>query len=163
MAQAQSPRVEEAQVLFHTSPHCALDGRSRWLAWVVIAIPPIGVGLWMAANGAWLVLPFSGAEVVALGWGLYEVGRRSRDWERILATEQDLLIEVMERGKPAFSVFPLFWVRVFLEEGNFPKVLVRAYGKTVEVGRFLGEEGRRTLASDLRGWLEEKRKGWIGS
>lgn len=68
------------------------------LIWVygLIAAVTLGIALAFAALGAWMVLPFAGIEIVALGIAFALNGRHAADYERIQFGEDRLLVEVCE-------------------------------------------------------------------
>lgn len=112
----------------------------------------IAVGL--ALMGYWLVLPFSGLEMIALGVALYVVARRSHLAEVIRVTEDGVEIE-RGCGQPTERrTFPRYWSQVRLEAlgagARRSRLLICSHGKSEEVGGFLSESERQDLAVRLR-------------
>jgi len=120
----------------------------------IMAVVMGGIGVMFASLGAWLVLPFSGAEWLLLAYCLHLSFRSSSVREVITIT--DALVQ-LERGreKPEQTYqFQRAWVRLNLNRSpirGYPsRLALRLHGKEVEVGRFLVESEREALARELR-------------
>lgn len=112
----------------------------------------IATGFAMA--GAWLIIPFAGVEIAALGAAAYVILRRAGDFERLVFSGDHILVEVRERGLARQFEFHRGWAR--LVTGETGSVALRSHGRTVEIGRYCCAEGRRVLAQELRGRLGSK-------
>ncbi|MGV3628978.1 MAG: DUF2244 domain-containing protein [Betaproteobacteria bacterium] len=112
----------------------------------------IAAGFAMA--GAWLIIPFAGVEIAALGAAAYVILRRAGDFERLVFSGDHILVEVRERGLARQFEFHRGWAR--LVTGETGSVALRSHGRTVEIGRYCCAEGRRVLAQELRGRLGSK-------
>lgn len=104
--------------------------------------------------GAWLVLPFSGAEWVLLAY-CFKLGlRNGRIREVITITETSVLLERGYGIPEQIHRFQRAWVALDWAESpikGYPSRLsFRSHGKEVEIGRFLAESERAALASELR-------------
>ena len=111
------------------------------------------IALALAFMGYWLVLPFSGLEMVALGVALYVVARRSHVAEVIEVTEEGVQIE-RGCGQPTERrQLSRYWSSVRLEKrgvsGQPSRLLICSHGHAEEVGRFLSESERQDLALRL--------------
>lgn len=123
------------------------------LLWVFGAIAGVtlGIAAVFAALGAWMILPFAGIEVLALGFAFAWNGRHAGDYERIELGESGLNVEVCESDSVARHEFNTAWASVRLAgEGHSMRVLLGEPGRSLEVGRHLRLEGRRDLAGELR-------------
>jgi uncharacterized membrane protein len=119
----------------------------------------IAVGL--AFMGYWLVLPFSGLEMIALAAALYLVARRSHLAEVIEVAGDDVQIE-RGCGQPTERCkMSRYWSRVRLEKvdsgGQPTRLLICSHGHAEEVGRFLSESERQDLAVRLSSVLGGRR------
>jgi uncharacterized membrane protein len=131
--------------------NCSISPAGLMLAFGLIAIVTFGIAAGFAAMGAWLVLPFAGIEIVALGIAFGLNGRHAADYERIQIGEGCLLVEVCESDSIRRHEFNPARARVMLAgEGRSMRVLLRAPGRSLEVGRHLQEQARRTLAEELK-------------
>ncbi len=113
----------------------------------------MGIAIFWSWQGAWLILPFAGAEVAALGAALDRHARRACDFERITVREQQLLVEIGETDKISRHEFNLQWVRLVVVSDSRRRLALRCHGRELEIGRHLDAEGRIRLASELRRWL----------
>jgi uncharacterized membrane protein len=108
----------------------------------------------LTLQGFWLVLPFAGLELVAVGTGLYVVSRRCYECEVISIAGDAVRVEKGRNYPRERWTFARIWAHAVLEHcpsAWYPsRLLIRSHGRAVEVGRFLNEEERRQLASDLR-------------
>ena len=133
------------------------NGSLRWRAakWACAGLALLvgGVAAWFAAQGAWLVLPFAGAELLVVGAGLYLSCRASRFAEVIHVGPETLVVQ-HGHGRPEQEhAFQRAWARVVLvrdPSGWYPsRLLVRSHGRSVEIGARLVEEERLELAEEL--------------
>lgn len=114
----------------------------------------IGFGFGIAMLGLWGVLPFSGAEWIALVYALRWVHSNPRAREVLNTGESTVMLE---RGfSTAESVFRFqrAWVRLEclapVFRGYPARIMLRSHGKEVEVGSFLPELERNSLVLQLR-------------
>lgn len=138
---------------FVLRPNYSLGWRGSLLLFWVIALYLALISLFFAIQGAWMVFPFAGAELLLLGTGLYLFAHRS--FEREVVYIEGAAVRV-ERGKhepQQREEFNRAWTRVVLQPSRirwYPsRLLLRAHGKELEVGACLREEERRQLAQEL--------------
>jgi uncharacterized membrane protein len=111
------------------------------------------ISLAFALQGAWLILPFAGAEVAMLYLAFRVMARHAGDYESISISADRVLIERSERGRLDRHEFSRYWARVVLERsvpGRGDVLAVRSHGRQVEFGRHLTEEQRRRVAQTLQ-------------
>lgn len=123
------------------------------LLWVygLIAVATMGIAAAFAAFGAWMVLPFAGIEIVALGVAFALNGRHAGDYERIQLGEGMLKVEVRESDSVRCHEFNPAWASVRVAGvGSGMRVLLGVPGRSLEIGRHLQEQGRLELAGELK-------------
>jgi uncharacterized membrane protein len=103
------------------------------------------IGAGFAAVGAWLVLPFAGLEVLALGAAFVVYARHAADYERIELEPGRITVEVVDGGRSAR--YRMDRATVCMERG---RVVLRGAKEELEVGRYLGAEARAELAAELQ-------------
>ena len=113
----------------------------------------MGVALAFAAHGLWMVLPFAGLEMAALGAALYLVSRHCHQCEVINVGASEIAIE-RGYGRPSERrELPRIWSRVELlhPAGTWQptRLLIRAPEGAEEVGSFLNDSERAQLAENL--------------
>ncbi|MDJ0882054.1 MAG: DUF2244 domain-containing protein [Gammaproteobacteria bacterium] len=111
------------------------------------------IAMLFAFLGYWMVIPFSGLEMMVLGGGLYVTCRKVYRQEVISVDNDHIKLE-----KGCISVdeswqFDRHWARISIEEiKNFRKtssLKIGSHGNFVEVGSFLNESEKETLAFEL--------------
>lgn len=104
--------------------------------------------------GAWLILPFCGAELLLLGYCLYTSMQRSSVCEVITITEKWVKIEKGRYKLEQRYEFIKGWTTIDLErpliKGYPSRLSVRSQGKQIEIGQFLVESERKALALELK-------------
>lgn len=139
---------------FVIRPNCSLSWQQTVQIFGGIAVVALTIGAFLTLMGAWLVLPFAGLEVIALGAGLYVCARRGAEREVISILPDRIAIE-RGRYRPQFRCELLrAWATVHLlrasRRGYPSRLTIRSHGREVEVGACLVEEEREELAQALR-------------
>ena len=118
----------------------------------LLALGSVGIGTGFALAGAWLILPFAGLEVLALGAAFVVTARHATDFERIEVSNGRLTVEISEADRVDRYVLDPRVAKLRLEkdEGYGARVLLRAPGRDVEVGRHLDPEARMEFAAELK-------------
>ena len=108
----------------------------------------IGGGFWVF--GATLVLPFAGAELVALGAALWFSARHAADAEDIRLGQHQLTVSLFSGKRMERVQFQRAWVRIEPTHGDRSLIELSGQGRRVVVGRFVRPERRRQLADQMR-------------
>ena len=108
----------------------------------------------VALQGFWPVLPFAGLEMALLGWAL-KISMDRRHHRQTITVSPDA-VEI-EDAKPACCsrvVFPRHWAQVRIRVASSPlhpsRLMIESHGRRCEVGSFLNEQERQSLAQRLR-------------
>ena len=103
--------------------------------------------------GAWLVLPFTGIELLAVGVAFAIYARHAVDYERIRLFQNRLVIEQVSAEQLTQFEFNPRWVRV--EPGATPRDQIKlvSRGETMMIGQHLAQYRRKQFAGELRMWL----------
>jgi len=116
----------------------------------------LGIGVTFAWIGLWPILPFAGLELLAVGVALFYSLRRNAYREVVSFDAEMIGIEFGEVGRGIGSrvTLPRGRTRVLVESGpyrNSPnRLLLTAFGNTVELGRCLTDVERERLAFRMR-------------
>lgn len=142
------------QPVFVIQPNSSLSWRGNLVFLAFMAAVCLGLALGFAWVGLWLILPFAGLEITALGLALYICVRQSQHCEVVRITEDKVEVEV-GRGRPEIRrEFVRAWVQVVLAPEpttrHRSRLLLRSHGKDFEIGACLPEDERRELARALR-------------
>ena len=123
----------------------------------LVCLGTLGVAGVATLLGFWPVLPFAGAEMLLLAWALRSNMQRRFERETIQISDTEVIIEnhgLRGLANPRRIVFPRHWARVKIRRPKSPlhrcQLIVESHGRVREVGKFLTEEERRTLAAELR-------------
>jgi uncharacterized membrane protein len=136
---------------------CALTRRTAALFVLSIAAVTFAVAAPFAWNGFWPVLAFAALEVALVAWAVRASMRDGAESETIVVTEDSVtIVQRRVRGERS-SVFPRHWSRVTLHAPptalHHNRLVIESHGRACEVGRFLTDDERRSLASRLKQWV----------
>ena len=131
--------------------NCSMSPGGMLRVFAMLALASLGIAAGFAIAGAWLVLPFAGLEVLALGAAFLVHARHATDFERIEVSAGRLTIEVGEADCVTRYVLDprAAKLRLEKEEGYGARLLLRMPGRDVEIGRHLDAEARVEFAAEL--------------
>jgi uncharacterized membrane protein len=139
--------------LFSRRNNSLTDGQRRAL-FGSLATVSIGVATAFAAAGAWMILPYSLAELGALFWAFRFFERGAGDWERLTVNGDRVVLETRRRGEVERHEFNRLWVRVGRAGARSEaRVVLRYSGRDVEFGNHLPPTDRRRVARELESVL----------
>jgi len=133
--------------------NCSVSPRQFMFFYASLACVSIAIAVLQLIHGAWLVLPFTGIDLLVVGGAFALYARHAVDYERIRLYPNRLVIELMSADKLTRFEFNPRWVRV--EPGATPRDPVRlvSRGQTVAVGLHVPQYRRAQFARELREWL----------
>jgi uncharacterized membrane protein len=108
------------------------------------------VSLLIASRGAWLVLPFTFVELLALGAGFFFYARHACDYERVVASRNRLLVETRLGEKLSSETTTSPWLRVNYGGKAGDLLELESGERRITVGRFVPHHRRGALARDLK-------------
>lgn len=147
-------------------PNASLDLRGAlWFLGSLSALALTVAGACVAL-GFWPVLPFAGAELMAVTAAVWVSLRRNRYREIVSVEAERVLVEFGQAGRAGKSriasqvEFPRGWARVVIEAGSRrhdpTRLRLGSSGQWVEIGRCLTDEERAALAARLKELLSAK-------
>ncbi|MEW8507942.1 MAG: DUF2244 domain-containing protein [Candidatus Thiodiazotropha sp.] len=130
--------------------------QSKWL-FLLLAFCISLVGLYFLSLGAWLVIPFTGLEILIVGIAIY--------CQSCCAHRQELIhidathVRVCDsRNTVGEKCFHKAWLKIIQNhdpKGWYPsRLLIGSHGEYVEIGKNLLEEEREMLANKLKNAIE---------
>lgn len=135
-------------------PNYSLSWKAAKLCFATIAGVTLTVALAFTLAGLWPILPFAGLELAVLGYCFYRCATNAQSCEVITVGPQVVKIEKGRHRPEDRWHLPRAWAAVAVERhvirGYPSRLFLRSHGRLVELGRFLNEDERRDLASDLR-------------
>lgn len=136
------------------SPNCSITWRELVVFYLFTCVIAMAVGLFFTLQGMWLVLPFSGLEMLALGIGLYVTSRRVHRKEVITMDRDRTRIEKGVQRVAQSWEFKTPWVRIIDEptgaRNPARRLAIGMHGAVVEVGSFLAKSEKDELAFQLK-------------
>ena len=139
---------------FVLSPNCSISWRELIVFYVVTCLVSLAVGLFFSLQGLWLVLPFSGLEMLALGLGLYITSRKVYRREVITLGPECTRIEKGVHQVDESWEFKTPWMRLVDQQtegfGSTRKLALSMSGESVEIGSFLVNSEKDALAFQLK-------------
>ncbi len=130
--------------------NCSISPHGLLRVFVLLAGVAIGIATAFALLGAWLILPFAGLEIVALGAAFLLNGRHAADYERIELAGGRLMVEQAVAERTARFELDARLARVQLAGVTGRKrVLLWAPGGEFEIGRNLDAETRVEFSAEL--------------
>ena len=133
-------------------PNCCLTAESKRKVVLLLTVIPCCIAIGFAMLGAWLVLPFVGLEIFALGFAFYYVNSHESDYECISIDGNSLVVERGNSQHVSQHELNPYWVTVQRRElanGELQLYLL-SHGKSIEVGRYLTRKQREVLADQLQ-------------
>ena len=130
-------------------------GRSLVLGSLAAVLLAISLGF--ALNGAWLIFPFAGLDILVVFLAFRYVERRAGDYECIAFQGENVVIDTRREGKTERFEFNRYWLQVTLVEasgGKRGRLLLRSHGKEVTFGVHLTGEQRAVMARRLKEHLK---------
>jgi len=127
--------------------NCSISPAGLLGVFAALAATVLGIGAGFAAAGAWLILPFAGLEVLALGAAFAVCARHAADYERIELRSGRLTVEVADAQQTARYQLEARRARLRLEKDA--RVMLQGAQQELELGRHLDAEARLRFASEL--------------
>jgi len=106
-----------------------------------------------AIQGAWLVLPFAGLEMLAVVAAFAYLDRHASDFESLTIQGDRVLIERRELGRVSRYEFNRYWAQVVWQPtapGRHARLALRSHGRQVEFGCHLTDEQRGEAAGIIK-------------
>ena len=130
--------------------NCSLAPRHLLWFYALLCVLSLGIAGVFWAQGAKMVLPFAGIELLMFGVALLVYGRHAADSERIALAGDALTVEHASGSRIRRVSFQPHWVRVEPQHGDSSLIELSGQGQRIAVGRFVRPEFRRQLAEELR-------------
>ena len=112
----------------------------------------ISMGFMM--QGLWMILPFSGLEIIALFFCLYVCARANIRTEVITFSNDKVIIEQGRTFAEKSLEYPRSWAKIFVNtpanDDHPDKIVIRSHGKETELGSFLNREDKLALVKKLK-------------
>jgi uncharacterized membrane protein len=149
----EAPQQTRLPVRIVICPNCSLSLRGAALFFGGLCLFCFTLAGLLALKGMWPILPFSGLEMLLVGWALHaSLARRFRS-EIIILTDSDISVESRDRTHCRRTVFQRHWAQVKLRRPasrlHPSRLTIESHGRQCELGSFLTDEERYGLALRL--------------
>jgi uncharacterized membrane protein len=138
---------------FLIRPNSSLSWRDAVRFYISMVLVSFGIAIAFALQGAWLILPFAGLEMLLLGIALYIVARRAARWQEISINGDRIHVVEHDPRRQQEQSLQRAWAQVIHEDaaikGHPSKLSIRSHGRSIEIGRCLNEQEKRCLAEQL--------------
>ena len=130
--------------------NCSLSPGQVARAYGALCATVLAIGALFALLGVWFVFAFGLLETGAVMLALLHYARHATDREHIALSDGCLLIERIEGGRVHAVRLDPCWTRVTVPSRRRSLIRLEARGVHVEVGGFVCEEARLTVAQEMR-------------
>ena len=142
--------------------NCSAGPRQLALVFVSIVAISFAFGLGFAVFGLWMVLPFVGLELIAVGAAFFYYGRHAADFERIAVTPGVVSVEQVDgTDTHRWELDPrVSYIEVQAparRRGRRVRVFLLAPALRLELGRHLLDQRRLTLGREVGSALVQAR------
>lgn len=141
------------EVLWLLKRPCSLTPAQLAWTYVSLCVVSLAIAGFFWSQGATLVMPFAGAELLAVGAAFLDYARHAGDAEKIILKGGQLVVEQETAGRTLRAEFNREWVRVEPRDGDGSLIEVSGQGRLVRVGRHVRPELRPALAREIRSAL----------
>lgn len=147
---------------FVIRPNASMTTQCAWIVFVGLVVLSVAVMTRFVLLGAWMVVPFTLAEVAFVGYIFWMVLRSNKCVETIVLNEDELKV-IRESHKECKEwIFQPYWARVLLQSRRhawYPdQLLIQSHGESLEIGKCLTDSERTSLAKVLGDLIPLKQK-----
>lgn len=136
------------------SPNLSVSWRDNVLFLYVVCSITLCIGISFSLLGMWMVLPFTGLEVIALVAVVYYVAHKCHRREVISVEDGCVRVECGYTRPQSCWSSELFWTRLIVLPQERPwhplRVFLRGRSDQIEIGTFLNDDDKRILIKQLR-------------
>lgn len=134
-------------------PNRNLSWNKTKLVFLFLALCLTAIACYFLSLGAWLVVPFAGLELLVIGLGLYLQCCHAHQ-QQLIQIDADTITISNGREVEQPTCFPKAWLKIVQTcdpKGWYPsRLFIGAHGEFIEIGKYLIESERDTLADNLR-------------
>ncbi len=148
MIESHYRQEDQARVLV-VQANQSLNWRGNVIVACLLGSVSFLLGLVLAVQGFWLVLPFAGLEMLALLHTFYLVSRRLSRREVITIGREDIRVDWGRIGPESSVAVKLYWARLHYSLPDSPfetgDLSLACQGRSIPLGRALGRAEKQRL------------------
>jgi len=133
-------------------PNLSFSWKTNIRFFILISTITLFIAGYFFIKGGWLVLPFSGLELIIIGTSLYMFFKHYNHCEVIRFTNDKVIIEYGKDDPEESWEYQRHWSKIHIKEHglfDIPKVSIKSHGKETEVGSFLGYDEKILLIETI--------------
>lgn len=126
-------------------PNLSLSWKTNVRLIFLITVITLIIAAYFTRLGGWLVLPFSGLELILITVSLYMFFRRNNHCEVIRFTDDKVVVEYGKSEPEKSWEYQRHWSKIHVREHglyDIPKVSIKSHGKEMELGSFLNYDDK---------------------
>ena len=135
-------------------PNNSATWRFNMLVVASLAVIALLISTFFLLQGAWLIAPFSGLEVLALVACLYLCARKTIKTEVITFSPDKVTVEQGRTFAEKSWEYQRTWAKIFVRKprhrGHPEQIVIRSHGREIELGSFLNKADKERLVKKLR-------------
>lgn len=134
-------------------PNLSLSWKTNTRIFLIICIITLAIAIHFYRIGGWLVLPFSGLELVLISVSVYMFFQHNNHCEVITFTDHQVIIERGRKSPEKSWEYPRHWSKIHVKEHglyDIPKVSIKSHGREMEIGSFLGHKEKLLFIQTLK-------------
>lgn len=130
-------------------PNCSLSPRQLAALYLSLVFVTLGIAAGFFSFGYWIVVPFAGLELLAVGVAFLVYGRHAGDYEQIVLQGRQLSVVVMRGSRLQTVQLNPGWTKVSLPNPN-SLLNLESGDLRVAIGRYVAAPVRERLLYELR-------------
>ena len=146
----ESQTASGSQRVWMLSRNCALTPRQLGAFYLSLVVASVAIATVFLLRGAWMILPFTLVEMMAVGLALFCYARHALDGDRVSLDRTALEIESIDGDRRSVTRVDPRAARVEMSPKPRGALAVVARGERIVVGRCVCEPERRRFARELR-------------
>jgi len=136
------------------TPNRSMSWRQMLVFYLITCVLALTIALFFLIQGLWMILPFSGLEMLVLGVGLYLTSLDAYRFEVITVDAELVKVSKGRRNPDQKWEFKKAWVSLDFEKSTSclqqTHVKLGSHGKFVVIGDFLNNKEKDDLAFQLK-------------
>jgi uncharacterized membrane protein len=144
----------QSSYLWHMKRNCSFTPRQVGLFYLSMVCFSSLIASYFWWHGAWMILPFTFAELFVLGVALLIYARHASDYEKIKLSGTELTVELFLGNRRTVKHWNAPWVRVKDPELNLDAkkqlVVLEMGQEAIQIGQFIVADQRLGLAKEIR-------------
>ena len=136
------------------TPNKSTSWRFNMMVWLSLFFISLVISTAFLLKGLWLILPFSGLELLTVYLGLYFVTRQTTRTEVITFSEDRVMIQKGHKRCEHTWEYQRHWSKILVKQPayrGYPKqIFIQSHGKELELGNFLNKTDKEELINNLK-------------